>query len=98
MEVNQKHFDAHLLPILRHIANADFVAFDLEMSGISSSMKRNDKPNLQEVYEDIKLAAETFQVLQVGITCIEKDEESGMLNFLPRLTLITLPHFILDAS
>jgi len=78
MEVDKKHFNVHLLPILRHIANAEFVAFDLEMSGIGSSIKRDDKPNLQEVYEDVKAAAEKYQVLQVGITCIEKDEEHGM--------------------
>lgn len=78
MDVDQQHFNVHLLDILRHIANAEFVAFDLEMSGIGTSPRRSRKPSIQEVYEDVKAAAETYQVLQVGITCIEKDEESDM--------------------
>lgn len=80
-EVDQRHFHVHLLPILRHIANADFVAFDLEMSGIGTSPKRPSKPSIQEVYEDVKAAAETYQVLQVGITCVEKDEANGSFPF-----------------
>lgn len=79
MEVDKNNFNAHLLPILRSIANADFVAIDLEMSGIATSSKQENKPNLQEVYEDVKGAAEKYQVLQVGITCIEKDAELGAL-------------------
>jgi len=78
MEVNKDEFYLALLPLLRHTANAEFVAVDLEMSGIGSNTKRDGKPTLQQVYEQMKSAAETYQVLQVGITFIEKDEERGM--------------------
>ncbi|PBP26994.1 CAF1 family ribonuclease [Diplocarpon rosae] len=83
MEVNQSNFRRQLLPILQHIANASFVTFDLEMSGInirpkhSSGDRSHDvgKPSLQQQYDEMRLAAETFQVLQVGITCVEEDRE-----------------------
>lgn len=85
MEVNQFNFKQQLLSVLRNIANASFITFDLEMSGINkranfgpvNSTRENGKPNLQQLYEDVKEAAETFQVLQVGITCVEEDREKG---------------------
>ncbi|KAH9210741.1 ribonuclease H-like domain-containing protein [Leptodontidium sp. 2 PMI_412] len=83
MEVDQAHFRRQLLPILKHIANAKFVSFDLEMSGISTRPKYSagdrshdvGKPTLQQQYDEMRSAAETFQVLQFGITCVEEDRE-----------------------
>ncbi|KAH7348346.1 ribonuclease H-like domain-containing protein [Rhexocercosporidium sp. MPI-PUGE-AT-0058] len=83
MEVDQAHFRRQLLPILKNIANATFVTFDLEMSGISTRPKYSagdrshdvGKPTLQQQYDDMRSAAETFQVLQFGITCVEEDRE-----------------------
>ncbi|KAH7419618.1 ribonuclease H-like domain-containing protein [Cadophora sp. MPI-SDFR-AT-0126] len=83
MEVDQAHFRRQLLPILKNIANAAFVTFDLEMSGISTRPKYSagdrshdvGKPTLQQQYDDMRSAAETFQVLQFGITCVEEDRE-----------------------
>ncbi|CZT07489.1 hypothetical protein WAI453_013645 [Rhynchosporium graminicola] len=83
MEVDQANFRRQLLPILKHIANASFVSFDLEMSGISTRPKFSagdrsrdvGKPTLQQQYDDMKDAAETYQVLQFGITCVEEDRE-----------------------
>lgn len=85
MEVDQAHFRRQLLPILKHIANAKFVSFDLEMSGISTRPKYSagdrshdvGKPTLQQQYDEMRSAAETFQVLQFGITCVEEDREKG---------------------
>ena len=85
MEIDQAHFRRQLLPILKHIANATFVTFDLEMSGISTRPKYSSgdrthdvgKPSLQQLYDEMRSAAETFQVLQVGITCVEEDREKG---------------------
>ncbi|KAK6582251.1 hypothetical protein PZA11_004659 [Diplocarpon coronariae] len=85
MEVNQSNFRRQLLPILRHIADASFVTFDLEMSGINIRPKHSTgdrsldvgKPSLQQQYDEMRSAAETFQVLQVGITCVEEDREKG---------------------
>jgi poly(A)-specific ribonuclease len=85
MEIDQAHFKKELLPILKHIANSSFVSFDLEMSGIHKNSRfgpravghDNGKPSLQQLYEETKTAAETFQVLQVGITFVEEDREKG---------------------
>ena len=85
MEVDHVHYRRKLLSILKHIANATFVTFDLEMSGISTrrqygtgdrSQKVN-KPTLQEIYEEMKDAASMYQVVQFGITCVEEDREKG---------------------
>ncbi|EKD18361.1 uncharacterized protein L3040_006764 [Drepanopeziza brunnea f. sp. 'multigermtubi'] len=83
MEIDQAHFRPQLLSILQHIANASFVTFDLEMSGISTRPKHSTgnrthdvgKPSLQAQYDEMRSAAETFQVLQVGITCVEEDRD-----------------------
>jgi poly(A)-specific ribonuclease len=85
MEVDKSSFNAQLLPILQHIANATYVTFDLEMSGITTRPRHstNDrshelgKPSLQEQYEEVKDAADTYQIVQVGITCVEEDREKG---------------------
>ena len=57
------------------------------MSGINAKPKYGGsdrshdigKPSLQQQYEETKIVAETFQVLQVGITCVEEDRDRGML-------------------
>ena len=89
MEVDQERFRKQLFPILRNIANAAFVAIDLEMSGISTRPKFSSgdrshdvgKPTLEQQYQELKTAAEAFQVLQIGITCVEVDREKGELSF-----------------
>jgi poly(A)-specific ribonuclease len=82
MEVTDLNFRSQLLQILRSISNATFVAVDVEMSGISTRRHgENDrshdigKPNLQQQYEETKDAAERYQVLQLGITCVEDDRK-----------------------
>jgi poly(A)-specific ribonuclease len=85
MDVNQAQFRKKLLPILKEIAASTFVTFDLEMSGIStrprfSSNDRSQdvgKPSLQKQYEEMKAAAETFTILQFGLTCVSEDRDKG---------------------
>lgn len=85
MDVDQAHFHKRLLGILGNIANATFVTFDLEMSGITTRPKYSSgdrshdvgKPSLQQQYEEMKSAAESFQILQMGLTCVEEDREKG---------------------
>ena len=85
MDVDGAHFKGELLSILKHISNATFVAIDLEMSGITTRPRYQpgdrsldaNKPTLQAQYEETKDAAEAFQVLQIGITCLEEDHERG---------------------
>ena len=89
MDVDHEHFRKQLLPILRNIANADFVTFDLEMSGISTRPKYSSgdrsrdvsKPTLEQQYQELKSAAEAFQVLQMGITCVGEDRDKGERSF-----------------
>ncbi|KAG9237194.1 ribonuclease H-like domain-containing protein [Amylocarpus encephaloides] len=79
MDIDEAHFRKHLLSILHNIANASFVTIDLEMSGITTKPQngqhRFGKPSLQHVYEDMRDAAATYQIVQVGITCVEEDHE-----------------------
>jgi len=83
MDIDHYQYRKKLLEILRSIANASFVTFDLEMSGISTRPKPGDrtydvgKATLQQQYDEIKSAAETFQILQMGLTCVEEDREKG---------------------
>ncbi len=85
MEVDNAHFRQKLQTILGAIAAAKFVTIDIEMSGITTRQRygTNDrshnlgKPSLQQQYEDSKEAAERYQVLQIGITTAEEDQERG---------------------
>lgn len=83
MEVNQSEYRQQLLPILKNIAAAKFVSFDLEMSGITTRARFGDrsqeigKPSLQQQYEEMRSAAELYQIVQFGITCVEEHVEKG---------------------
>ncbi|KAH6664872.1 ribonuclease H-like domain-containing protein [Halenospora varia] len=82
MDIDQAHFPRQLLSILKHISTATFVTFDLEMSGINTRQRYGNsdrsldagKPTLQQQYSDMKSAAETFQVVQFGLTCVQEDQ------------------------
>lgn len=70
--------------MLTSISKAHFVAIDLELSGIHTKLasvrsgKLDDgKQTLQGRYRECKEAAEKYQVLQVGITCVEEDKTTG---------------------
>jgi hypothetical protein len=86
MEINIHSFHSRLPSLLRAVSNAHFVAIDLELSGIPSHQSNkprvtgnhhSGKATLQERYEETKQAAETYQVLQLGITCVEEDKDKG---------------------
>ena len=90
MDVSQDCFLRALLAILKHLLGADFVSLDLEMSGITIRAKGSDgerragKPSHQEAYDEMRQAAEKYQVLQIGITCVEAIIEKGeSIPFLP---------------
>lgn len=82
MDVDQGNF-SHMLPtILKRIADSDFVAIDLELSGIpyqrrNRTQKNTGQANLQDRYAELKGAAEKYQILQFGLTCVEKDSDNG---------------------
>lgn len=82
MDILPRAFLPQLPNILNAIAGAHFVAIDLELSGIPAKKPRaagedRSKPNLQSRYEETKIAAEKYQVLQLGITCVREDREKG---------------------
>lgn len=79
MEVDKISFYPLLLDILTDISEAHFVAFDLEMSGVPSKKPRPGRAlgrqTLQERYLETKEAAERYQILQIGLTCVTQDVE-----------------------
>lgn len=86
MDITHHNFPAKLPFILEDIANASFVAIDLELSGIPGQQINKPRidgqgssglPTLQERYADIKKACEKYQVLQLGITCALEDGQNG---------------------
>lgn len=80
MDVDRTEFLATLPSILKHISNASFISFDLELTGIPPQRRRgraDNKATLQERYEAVKTAAETYQILQIGVTAVEEDHENG---------------------
>lgn len=79
MDVSSRQFSSELVKIIQLIADSHFVALDLEFSGICGRRARGSrgKVPLQQVYEDVKEAAEKYQVLQVGLTIVEEDAQKG---------------------
>ena len=86
MDVNRYTFQNKLPLILNAIATSRFVTFDLELSGIPAKQtgqarapgnSSDGKQTLQERYEETKQAAERYQILQLGLTCVEEDLERG---------------------
>lgn len=88
MDVTRYTFQHQLPSLIAAIADAHFVAFDLELSGIpgkqSNKLRLQDdpaggKPSLQQRYEETKKAAEEYQVLQLGLTCVGENRDRGNL-------------------
>ena len=86
MDISRYNFHFILPSIFAAIADAHFVAIDLELSGIPSRHidrirhdgdKMGGRASLQQRYEETRKAAEIYQVLQLGITCVGVNEERG---------------------
>ncbi|KAL1588927.1 hypothetical protein WHR41_02368 [Cladosporium halotolerans] len=81
MDVTKTSFYPLILDILTDISESYFVAFDLELSGVpvkqASANRRVGRPSLQERYQEVKEAAEKYSILQVGLTCIREDVDTG---------------------
>ncbi|KAL8775326.1 MAG: hypothetical protein Q9209_000333 [Squamulea sp. 1 TL-2023] len=87
MDVSGQDFYRLLPSLLEAIADAHFVAIDLEFSGISNQQKSGLRPpkqhaggksSLQSRYQEEKVAAERYQVLQMGITCVGENLDRGV--------------------
>lgn len=90
MEVTNSNFQSLLPSILDSVAKAHFVTIDLELSGIPGQQMNKSrvigegssgKPTLQQRYEETKTAAERYQVLQLGITCVDENKDRGTMTF-----------------
>lgn len=87
MEVTKTSFNWHLPRMLNDLSRCCCVALDMEFSGIagrsSSGLNGNanggtGNPTIQERYLEVKAAAETYQILQIGLTFVEEDVENGL--------------------
>lgn len=92
MDVNCSNFQNLLPSVLDALATAHFVTIDLELSGIPGQQMNQSrvfgegssgKPTLQQRYEETRAAAERYQVLQLGITCVKEDLDRGTWTFAP---------------
>lgn len=80
MDIDKSSFPSRLLDVLEAIAEAHFVSFDLELSGVpvkGQAKEKPGKPSLQERYLETKKAAEQYQILQIGLTCVKDDVLQG---------------------
>ena len=81
MDITKTSFYPLLLDILTDISESYFVAFDLELSGVPvkqpSANRRVGRPSLQERYQEVKEAAEKYSILQIGLTCVREDVDTG---------------------
>ncbi|OAX84879.1 hypothetical protein ACJ72_00756 [Emergomyces africanus] len=85
MDVTKQSFNQHLPRLFNDLAETSFVAMDMEFSGIvarqSGPSPGSDlwggKQTLQARYEEVKSAAEIYQVLQIGLTFAREDVETG---------------------
>ncbi|KAL0320889.1 UNVERIFIED_CONTAM: Poly(A)-specific ribonuclease PARN [Sesamum radiatum] len=76
--VTKSNFEPVLAELRRHVRQADFVAVDLEMTGITSAPWREafefDRSDIQ--YLKIKNSAEKFAVVQFGVCPFRWDPQS----------------------
>ena len=74
MEVDGPSFAEHLVRLLIDVSEADFVSFDLELSGIPSRLPKKTprgpgRLTMDDRYEETREGANRYQILQIGLTC-----------------------------
>lgn len=83
MDISITSFESLLPRLLNDIAECQFVAFDMEFSGIATKSPgkkgRIDERTMQARYTEVKEAAEMYQVLQMGMTFVKEDRKTGLL-------------------
>lgn len=86
MDLTKQSFLSYLPWLLNDLSSSCFVAFDLELSGITLNSSRDgtQSKTLQQRYEDIKAAADKYHILQIGLTiCREDPQTRASRNCLP---------------
>ncbi|KAI6380264.1 hypothetical protein MCOR25_001693 [Pyricularia grisea] len=79
IDVDATNFWRLLPQVLEVIANAEYISFDLEMTGIrvkNGLSDRQDKFSVEEYYAAACEVANTFQIIEFGITCSKYDTEN----------------------
>jgi len=79
MDLTQHNFAYYLPWLLKELTQSSFVSIDFELSGIalSPSSRASKTSTLQQRYLENKVAAEKYQILQVGLTICNEDAENG---------------------
>ncbi|KAL4807539.1 ribonuclease H-like domain-containing protein [Aspergillus unguis] len=85
MDVTSQTFPYHLAKMLDDLANSVFVSIDLEFSGIATAQQGKAGPpqTIQQRYQEVKVSAEKYQVLQVGLTFCHEDAEAAKYTLKP---------------
>ncbi|KAL2447511.1 hypothetical protein ABEF95_015943 [Exophiala dermatitidis] len=79
MNITGAEFEGEAIKIIQNIADSRFVAFDLEFSGVAGRRPAggSGKLTLQDYYQDLRAAAQIYQILQVGLTVVAEDTQKG---------------------
>lgn len=78
MDLTREAFPSYLPWLLMDLSSSCLVAVDLELSGIALSLDRNGPKTqtLQQRYDEIKAAAEKYQIIQIGLTICREDPQT----------------------
>ncbi|OAP64087.1 poly(A)-specific ribonuclease [Fonsecaea erecta] len=84
MDINSGNFSEEVIKIIQHIATSRFIALDLEFSGVAGRRGGSSgKLDLHDYYQDLRSAAQMYQILQVGLTVVTEDIEEGRYEVRP---------------
>jgi len=86
MDIDRVNFQPKLLDILEAISESTFVSIDLELSGVpvrKSGNTRSGPHTLAQRYQEIREAAQQYQILQIGLTCVKENFQDGSYELKP---------------
>ena len=103
MDITAKNFFPELHNVLIAMTNANFIAIDLELSGVPETVSDTrgggamEKIPLQQRYELLKHAASKYSVLQLGLTVAHELSQSGR-SHLSSVQVLILRHAEVEAT
>eukprot|EP00455_Lapot_gusevi_P041194 TRINITY_DN474_c0_g2_i2.p1 TRINITY_DN474_c0_g2~~TRINITY_DN474_c0_g2_i2.p1 ORF type:complete len:636 (+),score=199.19 TRINITY_DN474_c0_g2_i2:100-2007(+) len=81
MDVTKSNFSAAADEFERHLAAAEFVSFDLEMTGIRvDGVDPSWSDPTASFYRKAKRVASTYNIIQIGLAIFEKTPEGGYVS------------------
>ncbi|CAG7954199.1 unnamed protein product [Penicillium olsonii] len=84
MDIGTAKFPAYLPFILNDISSSCFIAMDFELSGLAfPPSERLETPTVQERYLEAKVAAERYQILQVGLAICHENSTTATYTLKP---------------